>query len=281
MKYFSILPILLLIAGCAQVPQWEISPRQTAEAEFLNATTQIELTGAAGALASLAEEQVAAALDNKLSTFSKPERIKLLIDQAEWQRLMDRRNTETMGDGSIASMMQSQREESRLKNRFLELTAPEEVRQAFIAMRNAPVHFQEKSISLRHGELDFRIPEDKWRDGMLKTETIAQLNIPFCRKMMIGKDTFLIGVIEPTNYGVMSSYGLGTESNLSIWKNGTNIANYLLGKKITIREFSINGGTVKVSFLDKDGKLQQKKFDCQTTNDNPVLINHWTTERIN
>ena len=192
---------LLLCTGCVQVPQWDTIERQTAEAELDNATTQLEMNGAAGGLAALAEEQVAAALDNKLSTLSKPERIKLLIDQGEWQRLMDRRNTETMGDGSIASMMQSQREESRLKNRFLELTAPEEVRQAFIAMRNAPVHFQEKSISLRHGELDFRIPEDKWRDGMLKTETIAQLNIPFCRKMMIGKDTFLIGVIEPTNYG--------------------------------------------------------------------------------
>lgn len=281
MKYFSILPILLLIAGCAQVPQWDTSERQTAEAEFLNATTQIELTGAAGALASLAEEQVAAALDYKLSTLSKSERIKLLIDQAEWQRLMDRRNQESMGDGSIAPMMQSQREESRLKNRFIELTVPKEVRQAFIAMRNAPVHFQRKVISLKHGELDFTIPDEKWEDGRPKFETIAQLNIPFCRKMVVGKDTFLIGVIEPTNYGVMSSYGLGTESNLSIWKNGTNIANYLLGKKITIREFSINGGTVKVSFLDKDGKLQQKKFDCQTTNDNPVLINHWTTERIN
>ena len=272
---------LLLCTGCVQVPQWDTIERQTAEAELDNATTQLEMNGAAGGLAALAEEQVAAALDNKLSTLSKPERIKLLIDQAEWQRLMDRRNAESMGDGSIAPMMQSQREESRLKNRFLELTAPEEVRQAFIAMRNAPVHFQGKVISLKHDELDFTIPDEKWEDGRPKFETIAQLNIPFCRKMVIGKDTFHIGIIEPTNYGVISSFGMGTESNLSIWKNGGNIANHLIGKKITIQGLSINDRMVKVSFLDKAGVFQQKEFNYQVPNSDSVLINHWTTERIN
>lgn len=272
---------LLLSAGCSQLPQWNSVERQTVEAEHENAITQIELTGAAGELATIAEEQAATALDYKLSTLSQAERIKLLINQAEWQRWADRRNAEFMGDGSIAPMMQRQREKSRLKNRFTELTVPEEVRQAFIAMRNAPVHFQEKSISLRHGELDFRIPEDKWRDGMLKTETIAQLNIPFCRKMVIGKDTFHIGIIEPTNYGVISSFGMGTESNLSIWKNGGNIANYLVGRKITIQGLSINDRMVKVSFLDKAGVFQQKEFNYQIPNSDSVLINHWTTERIN
>ena len=272
---------LLLCTGCVQVPQWDTIERQTAEAELDNATTQLEMNGAAGGLAALAEEQVAAALDNKLSTLSKPERIKLLIDQAEWQRLMDRRNAESMGDGSIAPMMQSQREESRLKNRFLELTAPEEVRQAFIAMRNAPVHFQGKVISLKHGELDFTIPDEKWEDRRPKFETIAQHNIPFCRKMVIGKDTFHIGIIEPTNYGVISSFGMGTESNLSIWKNGGNIANHLIGKKITIQGLSINDRMVKVSFLDKAGVFQQKEFNYQVPNSDSVLINHWTTERIN
>lgn len=185
-----------------------------------------------------------------------------------------------MGDGSIAPMLRYGREESRLKNRFLELTVPEEVRQAFIAMRNAPVRFQNQTISLNHGELDFVIPENKRNEFTLEFETIAQLNILFCQKMVIGKDTFLIGVIEPTNFGVVSSFGEGTESNLCIWKNGANIANYLVGRKITIQGFSINEGMVKVSFLDKDGKLHQKEFDCQVPNDNPVLINHWTTEKI-
>lgn len=272
---------LLLCTGCVQVPQWDTIERQTAEAELDNATTQLEMNGAAGGLASLAEKRLAAALDYKLSVLSKSERIKLLMEQAEWQRLMDRRNQESMGDGSIAPMMQSQREESRLKNRFLELTAPEEVRQAFIAMRNAPVHFQGKVISLKHGELDFTIPDEKWEDGRPKFETIAQLNIPFCRKMVIGKDTFWIGIIEPTNFGVVSSFGEGTEANLCIWKNGANIANYLVGRKITIQELSINGGTVKVSFLDKAGVFLQKEFNYQIPNSDSVLINHWTTERIN
>ena len=273
--------LILLCVGCAQVPQWDTAEQQAAETELENAMTQVEMTGAVGGLASLAEEQVAAALDYKLSVLPKSERIKLLADQAEWQRLMDRRNTETMGDGSIASMMQSQREESRLKNRFLELTAPEEVRQAFIAMRNTPVHFQGKVISLKHGELDFTIPDEKWEDGRPKFETIAQLNIPFCRKMVIGKDTFWIGIIEPTNFGVVSSFGEGTEANLCIWKNGANIANYLVGRKITIQELSINGGTVKVSFLDKAGVFLQKEFNYQIPSSDSVLINHWTTERIN
>ena len=271
---------LLLSAGCSQLPQWNSVERQTVEAEHENAITQIELTGAAGELATIAEEQAATALDYKLSTLSQAERIKLLIDQAEWQRWVDRRNAEFMGDGSIAPMLRYGREESRLKNRFLELTVPEEVRQAFIAMRNAPVRFQNQTISLKHGELDFVIPENKRNEFTLEFETIAQLNILFCQKMVIGKDTFLIGVIEPTNFGVVSSFGEGTESNLCIWKNGANIANYLVGRKITIQGFSINEGMVKVSFLDKDGKLHQKEFDCQVPNDNPVLINHWTTEKI-
>lgn len=271
---------LLLSAGCSQLPQWNSVERQTVEAEHENAITQIELTGAAGELATIAEEQAATALDYKLSTLSQAERIKLLINQAEWQRWADRRNAEFMGDGSIAPMLRYGREESRLKNRFLELTVPEEVRQAFIAMRNAPVRFQNQTISLNHGELDFVIPENKRNEFTLEFETIAQLNILFCQKMVIGKDTFLIGVIEPTNFGVVSSFGEGTESNLCIWKNGANIANYLVGRKITIQGFSINEGMVKVSFLDKDGKLHQKEFDCQVPNDNPVLINHWTTEKI-
>lgn len=271
---------LLLCAGCVQVLQWDAAERQTVEAEHENAITQIELTGAAGELATIAEEQAATALDYKLSTLSQAERIKLLIDQAEWQQWADRRNTEFMDDGSIAPILRYGREESRLKNRFLELTVPEEVRQAFIAMRNAPVRFQNQTISLNHGELDFVIPENKRNEFTLEFETIAQLNILFCQKMVIGKDTFLIGVIEPTNFGVVSSFGEGTESNLCIWKNGANIANYLVGRKITIQGFSINEGMVKVSFLDKDGKLHQKEFDCQVPNDNPVLINHWTTEKI-
>lgn len=272
---------LLLCTGCVQVPQWDTIQRQTAEAELEKATTQIELIGAAGALASLAEERVAIALEYKLSKLSQPERIKLLIDQAEWQRLMDRRNQESMGDGSIAPMMQSQREESRLKNRFTELTVPEEVRQAFIAMRNTPIRFQGEIVTLTHGELDFVIPDNKKDDFTLEFETIAQLNIPFCRELKMGKDTFWISIIEPTNYHVRSSFGEGTESNLSIWKNGENVANFLVGKRITVQNISISQGMVEVSFLDQGGKLHQKKFDCQTTNDDPILINHWTTEQVN
>jgi len=272
---------LLLCAGCVQVLQWDTAERQTVEAEHENAITQIELTGAAGELATIAEEQAATALDYKLSTLSQAERIKLLIDQAEWQRWVNRRNAEFMGDGSIAPMLRYGREESRLKNRFLELTVPEEVRQAFIAMRNAPVRFQNQTISLNHGELDFVIPENKRNEFTLEFETIAQLNIPFCREIKNGKDTFLIGVIEPTNFGVVSSFGEGTESNLCVWRNGVNTANFLVGKKITVQNISISQGMVKVSFLDQGDKLHQKEFDCQNTNDDPILINHWTTERIN
>ena len=58
------------------------------------------------------------------------------------------------------------------------------------------------------------------------------------------------------------------------------IASGMSGKKITIQGLSINDRMVKVSFLSKDGKLHQKEFDCQVPNDNPVLINHWTTEKI-
>ena len=133
---------LLLCTGCVQIPQWDTIERATSETELENATTQLEMNSAMGAIATLAEKHMLVALEYKLSKLSQPERLALLRDQREWQRLMDRRNQESMGDGSIAPMMQSQREESRLKNRFIELTVPEEVRQAFIAMRNAPISFQ-------------------------------------------------------------------------------------------------------------------------------------------
>lgn len=148
-------------------------------------------------------------------------------------------------------------------------------------MKNFPIRFQGKVIFLKHGELDFTIPDEKWEDGRPKFETIAQLNIPFCRKIVSGKDTFLIGVIEPTNFGVVSSFGEGTESNLCVWRNGVNTANFLVGKKITVQNISISQGMVKVSFLDQGGKLHQKEFDCQKSNNAPILINHWTTETVN
>lgn len=273
--------LILLCVGCAQVPQWDTAEQKVAEAELGNATTQLEMNSAMGAIATLAEKHMLVALEYKLSKLSQPERLALLHDQREWQRWAERRNAEFMGDGSIAPMMQRQREKSRLKNRFTELTVPEEVRQAFIAMRNTPIRFQGKIVTLTHGELDFVIPDNKKDDFTLEFETIAQLNIPFCRELKMGKDTFWIGMIEPTNFHVRSSFGEGTESNLCVWRNGVNTANFLVGKKITVQNISISQGMVKVSFLDQGGKLHQKEFDCQTTNDDPILINHWTTERIN
>lgn len=272
---------LLLCTGCVQIPQWDTIERATSETELENATTQLEMNSAMGAIATLAEKHMLVALEYKLSKLSQPERLALLRDQREWQRWADRRNAESMGEGSLAPMMQRGREESRLKNRFLELTVPEDVRQAFIAMRNAPIRFQGKTISLWHGELDLVIPNDKKDEFTLEFETIAQLNLPFCREMVIGKDTFWIGVIEPTNFGVVSSFGEGTESNLCIWKNGENIANHLIGKRIAIRELSINGNMIKVSFLTESEEMQQKEFDCQKSNNAPILINHWTTEQVN
>ena len=273
--------ILLLSAGCSQLPQWNTTERQAAEAELENAQTQLEMNSAMAAIAANAEERMLAALEYKLSVLPKSEHIKLLIDQAEWQRLMDRRNQKSMGDGSIAPLIQHGREEARLKNRFMELTVAEEVRQVFLSMKNAPVRFSGKVVRLAHGELDIDIPAEKHEENMPTTETVGQLQIPSCRKIIIGKDTFWIGIITPTNYGVMSSFGEGTESNLCIWKNGENIANFLIGKRITVQNISISQEMVKVSFLDKDGTLHQKEFDCQASNNNAVLINHWTTERIN
>jgi len=234
------------------------------------------MTGAAGEMVTVAEERMATALEYKLSTLSKPERIKLLLEQTAWQRLMDRRNAEPMGDGSIAPMMKNQRAEARLKNRFLELTVAEEIRQAFIAMRDAPVRIQNRTILLNHGELDFSIPADRWEEGMPKSETVGQLQIPFCRIVRNGKDAFWIGVIIPTNYGVVSSFGEGTESYLCIWRNGENTANSLIGKKVKIRDISISGDMVKVSFLNEAGRFHQKEFDCGIANPDPVKINHWT-----
>ena len=239
------------------------------------------MNSAMGAIATLAEKHMLVALDNKLSKLPQIKRLALLRDQREWQRLMDRRNAESMGDGSIVPMLRYGREKSRQKNRFMELTVPEEVRQVFQSMKNAPVRFNDKVVSLVHGELDIDIPTEGRKENMPTTETIGQLQIPFCREIIIKKDTFWIGVIEPTNFGVVSSFGEGTESNLCIWKNGENIANHLIGKRIAIRELSINGNMIKVSFLTESEEMQQKEFDCQKSNNAPILINHWTTEQVN
>lgn len=271
---------LLLCAGCTQIPQWNTAEQKVAEAELGNATTQLEMNSAMGAIATLAEKRMLVALDDKLSRLPQTERLALLRNQQEWQRWAERRNQESMGDGSIAPMLRHGREESRLKNRFIELTVSEDTRQAFIAMQNAPIRFHDKLISLWHGEMDIKIPMDKWHEGMPKTETIGQLQIPFCRVIHDGKDTFEIGVLEATNYGVMSSFGEGTESNLCVWKNGKNFANFLIGKKITIQNISTSDNMIKVSFLDEEEKLQQKEFNYRLTNENSVQINHWTTERI-
>ena len=117
---------LLLCTGCVQIPQWDTIERATSETELENATTQLEMNSAMGAIATLAEKHMLVALEYKLSKLSQPERLALLRDQREWQRWADRRNAESMGEGSLAPMMQRGREESRLKNRFLELTVPED-----------------------------------------------------------------------------------------------------------------------------------------------------------
>ena len=180
---------LLLCAGCAQVPQWNTAEQKVAEAELGNATTQLEMNSAMGAIATLAEKHMLVALDYKLSKLPQTKRLALLRDQSEWQRLMDRRNAESMGDGSIAPMMQRGREESRLKNRFMELTVPEGIRQVFQSMKNAPVRFNGKMVRLVHGELDIDIPTEKRKENMPTTETIGQLQILYCREIIIGKDT--------------------------------------------------------------------------------------------
>lgn len=273
--------ILLLCAGCAPVPpEWESSGHRAAEAEFVNASTQLELTAAAGEMAISAEDKMIEALDYKLSTLSERERLRLLREQGCWQRWVDGRNAEPMGDGSIARMLQLGRAADRMRNRFLELTVPEKVRQTFIAMRELPVRFNGRQVGLSHGELDIDLPADRTGEELPKFETVGQLQIPLCRTAEVKGDTFQIGVIEPTNYGVVSSFGVGTESNLCIWKNGVNSANYLIGREITIEDVTVDGNTVNVHYRDKDGKENRSRFDLLNDNEEPVRINHWTTEKF-
>ena len=270
--------LLILCAGCASVPQWDSAERLAAESELENASTQVEMTGAAGGIAILAEKQLAEALDWKLSTLSGPERRALLLEQFEWQRRMDRRNAEPIGGGSIAPMQESLREEARLKNRFEELTVPEDTRRAFVAMREAPVRFHGEMLTLDHGELIFQIPAEKWEEGMPETETVAQLNIPFCREVENGTDRFLVGVIEPTNYNVVSSFGLGTEQNLCIWKDGEFFACHLIGKRLVILGLEASPEGIEVSFRTREGEYLKTRFPW-TPNSESVRINHWTTEK--
>lgn len=280
MKILYILPLLLL-AGAARPPQWESPEQKAAEKAQENAETQVEMTAAAGTLAISAEAKVAEALEYKLSTLpSRRERIKLLQEQMQWQHRMERRNAESMGNGSIARMEQLSREQNRLKQRFLELTAPETVYRAFVAMRGAKIRFNGRKRSLFLGELDIDIPAEKRREDAPGHETVGELRIPFCRMISDGKDTWWIGVIEPTNYGVISSFGMGTESNLCIWKNGENTANHLIGKEINIEELNVSGNAVKVIFRTKEGTRRMRLFDWRIANDGEVRINHWTTEKI-
>ena len=274
---------LLLLADCAPVPpQWESAQRQAAETELQNAFTQLEMNSAAAMLAASAEERMIAALEYKLGTLqTKEERLALLLNQLQWQRWVERRNQELITDGSIGPMLQSGRTEARLKNRFLELTVPEDVRQAFLAMEDAPIRFHDECISLNNGELDLLIPAEPDDEEYIPVfETIGQLRIPFCRMVKAAEDVYWIGVIEPTNYHVMSSFGEGTESNLCIWKNGKNSANYLIGKKIEVRSLTVKNSMIEVEFVTESGECRRRNFDCRTANDTQVEINHWTTEKV-
>lgn len=270
---------LILCAGCTPVPQWETAERLAVESELENASTQVEMTMASGGMAIQAEKQLAEALDWKLSTLSGPERRALLLEQFEWQRLMDRRNAEPMGSGSIAPMLKSLREEARLENRFKELTAPGEIRRAFVALRGAPVRYQGKMFPLDHGELNFPIPAEKLEEGMPETETIAQLNVLSCREVKIGADQFLVGVIEPTNYNVVSSFGLGTELNLCIWKNGEFFASHLIGQRLVMLGIEASPDGIEVSYRTREGEFLKKRFSWEPNSDS-VQLNHWTTEKI-
>lgn len=283
MKYFRFLMPILLLAGCAPVPPlWESVQRQAAEAGLQNAVTQLEMNSAAAMLAKSAEERMIVALEYKLGTLrTKEERLALLLDQLQWQRWAECRNQEFITDGSIGPMLHSSRKEARLKNRFLELTVPEEVRQAFLAMEDAPIRFHDECISLNNGELDLLIPSEPDDEEYVPVfETIGRLRIPFCRMVKSAGDVYWIGVVEPTNYGVVSSFGLGTESNLAIWKNGKNHANYLIGKKIEIQSLTVKNTMIEVEFVTESGECCRRNFDCRTANDTQVEINHWTTEKI-
>ena len=282
MKGFYFFIPILLFAGCTPVPpQWESVQRQAAEARLQNAVTQLEMNAAAAMLAENAEERMIAALEYKLGTLqTKEERLALLLNQLQWQRWVERRNQEPITDGSIEPLLQRGRAEARLKNRFLELTVPEEVRQAFLAMEDAPIRFHDECISLNCGELDLLIPAEPDEEYIPVFETIGQLCIPFCRVVKSAENVYWIGVIEPTNYHVMSSFGEGTESNLCIWKNGENSANYLIGKKIEVQSLSVKDGMIEVEFVTEAGECRRRNFDCQTANDTQVQINHWTTEKI-
>ena len=58
---------LLLCTGCVQIPQWDTIERATSETELENATTQLEMNSAMGAIATLAEKHMLVALEYKLS----------------------------------------------------------------------------------------------------------------------------------------------------------------------------------------------------------------------
>ena len=63
---------LLLCTGCVQIPQWDTIEWATSETELENATTQLEMNSAMGAIATLAEKHMLVALEYKLSKLSQP-----------------------------------------------------------------------------------------------------------------------------------------------------------------------------------------------------------------
>ncbi len=278
---WSVLGVLLLgSVGCTQIPEWETAERKAAETALQEAVTQVDMNGATGGLVEVARERMLAALNYQLNRRPREEWPELLRDQDCWLRWVEKRNQAFITDGSIAPTLQNLREEARLRNRFLELTVPDEVERVFRELRSAPLRFQGKETVLQHGELDLWIPLDKLQEGASEFETVGQLQVPFCREFRLGEEVYRIGVVEPTNYEVVSSFGVGTESNLCVWKNGENIANHLIGKEITLQELTLERGWAVVLFQDREGKLRRREFDCLNANGNSVEINHWTTEKI-
>ncbi len=271
--------LVLLSCGWDHAPQFTSAELTTAEKELNNATTQVEMTGAAGGIAECSRNLMLEALDYRLSKLSKTERSQLLQEQYDWHFYMQRRNSYPMGKFSMTPMLGYLREASRHKYRFEELACPNDTYNAYQKIKDAPIKFNKSAKPLFWGELDIHIPKDKRKTDSADLETVGQLLPRFCRIIKKDTDEYWIGIIVPTNYSVVSSFGLGTETNLCIWKNGQNVANHIIGKEITIKKLELKGNIIIIRYRqDEKQSPMIAEFNLTAENKNEIQINHWTTE---
>ncbi|MDR0932154.1 MAG: hypothetical protein LBM70_03935 [Victivallales bacterium] len=283
-RIFYLFTAILLSECVANPPVWDFSERQA-----VLKRSQIQMNMNSDESVKRAKDQMFLALEYKLSSLSsRNERLELLKEQAQWQQWFDQDNDELLCDGRAWQFYQDERAQKRYFQRFTMLTKSDEVYQIYKRLDCTSIKFNQEQCQISFGEILLITDSDedceycqelsKIKNNVLLSYVVecklahhkypARINLQFI--CSVGE--YIIAIIEPTNYGIIGSYGEKQQVNLSVWKNGVNTANYLIGNEITVNSMTRDGYFVTVDLIDANGLKSYQKFDCRKSNEKSATI---------